>query len=182
MNINERQLLDRLLDGDRNAARALYDAYAGLLSAVCARYVIDDNDRKDVLQDSFVKIFSNLHRFTYRGEGSLRAWMTRITVNMAITFLDKSGRLSHISDALDSAHDVEYEAPDADGVPPDELQQMIRRLPDGYRTVLNLYVFEEKSHKEIAAILGIKPASSASQLFHAKSLMAKMIKEYKSTH
>ncbi len=59
---------------------------------------------------------------------------------------------------------------------------MIMRLPDGYRTVLNLYVFEDKSHKEIAALLNIKPTSSASQLFHAKALMAKMIVEYKRTH
>lgn len=181
MNINEKQILERLQGGDRTAARLLYDAYAGRLTAVCSRYVADGDDVKDVMQDAFVKIFTNIASFTYRGEGSLRAWMTRITVNRAITFLQNSGRLNAMRDTLDSVADVEDQDPDADGVPPDELQAMIRRLPDGYRTVLNLYVFENKSHKEIAALLGIKAASSASQLYHAKALMARMIKEYKSS-
>ena len=68
---------------------------------------------------------------------------------------------------------------DSEGIPPDELQRMIMSLPDGYRTVINLYVFEGKSHKEIADILNIKAKTSASQLYHAKAMMAKKINEYK---
>lgn len=182
MNITEQHILSQLKKGDGTAARALYDKYVGSLAAVCSRYVADADDAKDVLQEVFIKVFTQIDSFTYRGEGSLKAWMTRVAVNMSINFLKKSGRLALVRDDQVEARLVADEEPDADGVPPGALQEMIKSLPDGYRAVLNLYVFEDKSHKEIAEILGIKPTSSASQLYHAKALMAKKIKEYKRTH
>ena len=118
------------------------------------------------MQEVFIKVFTQIASFTFRGEGSLKAWLMRITVNTSLTYLKNAGRLSVVRDDTQVADIVEDEEPDAEGVPPDELQRMIMRLPDGYRTVLNLYVFEDKSHKEIAALLNIKPTSSASQLFH----------------
>lgn len=182
MDTTEQQILERIMAGDNAAPKVLYDRYVGGLTAVCSRYVVDKDDVKDVLQDAFIKIFTQIATFRYRGEGSLKAWMMRIVVNMSINFIKNSGRLDTVRDDFDSTHDVEEEEPDADGVPPDVLQQMIKNLPDGYRTVLNLYVFENKSHKEIATLLNIKPTSSASQLYHAKALMAQKIKEYKRTH
>ena len=101
---------------------------------------------------------------------------------MSINFLKTAGKLPVVHDDLVSLASAEAEEPVADGVPPDVLQEMIKSLPAGYRAVLNLYVFENKSHKEIAQLLNIKPTSSASQLFHAKAMMAKKIKEYKRTH
>lgn len=181
MNLNEQQLLDQLRNGDRTAQKTLYTKYVGSLAAICSRYVVDPDDVKDVLQESFIKIFTQLDSFTYRGEGSLKAWMGRIVVNMSINFIKTSGRLNLVYDDGVSANIAEPEEPDVDGVPPGVLQEMIKKLPDGYRTVLNLYVFENKSHKEIATLLNIKATSSASQLFHAKAMMAKMIKEYKRT-
>lgn len=182
MDISEQQLVDQLQGGDKSAPRMLYCRYAGSLAAVCARYVADGDDVKDVMQDVFVKAFTQISTFAYRGEGSLKAWLIRITVNQSLTFLKNAGRLPTVSDEARTAEIANEEPPDADGVPPEELQRMIKSLPTGYRTVLNLYVFEDKSHKEIAELLGIKPASSASQLFHAKAMMARMIKEYKRTH
>ena len=72
--------------------RSVYEAHIGYLTAVCSRYVTDDEDVKDILQESFVKIFRSLGRFRYRGKGSLRAWMTRIVVNDALKFLRDSKR------------------------------------------------------------------------------------------
>lgn len=182
MDISEQQLVNQLRGGDKSAPRSLYSRYAGMLTAVCSRYVADPDDVKDVMQDVFVKAFTQISSFAYRGEGSLRAWLVRITVNQSLTFLKNAGRLNIVSDEAFAADNIADEAPpDADGVPPEELQRMIKRLPAGYRTVLNLYVFEDKSHKEIAQMLNIKPASSASQLFHAKAMMARMIREYKRT-
>ena len=82
--------------------------------------------------------------------------------------------------ALDEVPET-YEEPDAsavEAIPQKVLMQFINELPAGYRTVFNLYTFEDKSHKEIAQMLGINEKSSASQLFRAKSVLAKKVKEW----
>ena len=172
----EQDLVRKVLQGDKAAMKTLYGQYVGYLTAVCARYVADDDEVKDVLQEAFVKIFRTMDRFSWRGEGSLRAWMTRIVVNDSLKALRRKKPLP-LSATFAEPVDEEEE-PMFAAVPLDVIQGMIRRLPDGYRTVFNLYVFEDKSHKEIASLLGIKENSSASQLFHAKALLARWIKEY----
>lgn len=154
--------------------KMLYSRYAGYLSAVCARYIPDDDQVKDILQEAFIKIFQTLDRFSWRGEGSLRAWMTRIVVNDSL----KALRRKRTVPLPDNLSEMAEEEPDFEGVPLPVIQEMIRKLPDGYRTVFNLFVFEDKSHKEIAALLGIKENSSASQLHHAKAMLGKWIKAY----
>ena len=155
--------------------KMLYDKYVGYLTAVCARYIPDDDDVKDILQEAFIKAFQSLDRFSWRGEGSLKAWLTRIVVNDSLKALRRKKPLS-LSPTL--AESVQDEEPAFEAVPLPVIQGMIRKLPDGYRTVFNLFVFEDKSHKEIASLLGIKENSSASQLFHAKALLARWIKDY----
>ena len=171
----ERKIVERARNGDRSAMKQIYDCYVGYLTATCSRYLPDKGELRDVLQDSFVNIFSSLDKFTYRGEGSLKAWMTRIVVNDALKALRRKKPLP-LSPVLSDI--TEDEVPDFDRIPLDVLQGMIRKLPEGYRTVFNLFVFEEKSHKEIASLLGIKENSSASQLHHAKALLARWIKDY----
>ena len=155
--------------------KMLYDKYVGYLTAVCARYIPDDDDVKDILQEAFIKAFQSLDRFSWRGEGSLKAWLTRIVVNDSLKALRRKKPLS-LSPTL--AESVQEEEPAFEAVPLPVIQGMIRKLPDGYRTVFNLFVFEDKSHKEIASLLGIKENSSASQLFHAKAMLARWIKDY----
>ena len=156
--------------------RLLYDRYIGYLTAVCSRYVVDSAAVKDILQDAFVKVFSKLDGFEYRGEGSLKAWMSRIVVNDSLKSLRGAGRLKYVDELPDTEGDGEIEGvPD---VPVRELAEMIKNLPDGYRTVFNLFVFEKKSHREIAGLLGIKEDSSASQFFRARAMLAKKIKDY----
>jgi len=172
---SEEDLVRRVVRQDPAAIKALYGRYVGYLTAVCGRYIADDEEVKDILQDSFIKIFRSMDRFTYRGEGSLKAWMSRIVVNDALKALRRKKPLP-LSPLLSDI--TEDEEPAFDRIPLDVLQGMIRRLPDGYRTVFNLYVFEDKSHKEIASLLGIKENSSASQLHHAKAQLARWIKDY----
>ncbi len=156
--------------------RLLYDRYIGYLTAVCSRYVVDSAAVKDILQDAFVKVFSKLDGFEYRGEGSLKAWMSRIVVNDSLKNLRGAGRLKYVDELPDTEGEGEIEGmPD---VPVRELAEMIKSLPDGYRTVFNLFVFEKKSHREIAGLLGIKEDSSASQFFRARAMLAKKIKDY----
>ena len=155
--------------------RQFYERYADYLTAVCSRYIPEKADAKDVLQESFVKMFGALDSFEYRGEGSLKAWSSRIVVNTALKSLRKSGRLRYMEALPDLPEESE---PEVDRVPVPVLQQFIQALPDGYRTVFNLFVFEKKSHREIAALLGIKEDSSASQFFRARALLARKIKQY----
>ena len=173
--LSERELLRLVRSGDSSGTRALYERYAGYLTAVCSRYVPDRAAVKDILQDAFISIFTRIADFEFRGEGSLRAWMTRIVVNGALKSLRGSGRLSYVEEIPDREEEDLETLPQ---VPPAVLADMIKALPDGYRTVFNLFVFEKKSHKEIAELLGIKENSSASQFFRARALLARQIKEY----
>lgn len=179
--LNEAGLLELLRSGDPAGMRLFYERYAGLLTAVCSRYVPDTADVKDILQDSFVKIFRNAGRFEYRGEGSLKAWASKIVVNASLKALAASSRQKFVDDLPDVAED-DGDLPALPDIPPQVLQSMIRELPDGYRTVFNLYVFEKKSHREIADLLGIKEDSSASQFFRARALLAKNIKLWMKEH
>lgn len=159
--------------------RLFYERYAGFLTAVGSRYVPERDQLKDILQDALLQIFDAADKFEYRGEGSLKAWACRITVNRALKYLRAQGRLRFVEELPDVP---EEEVHELQQVPPAVLQDFIRELPDGYRTVFNLFVFEQKSHKEIATLLGIKEDSSASQYFRARAHLAKKINQYIKNH
>ena len=177
--MTERELSERCRKQDGKALRMLYECYAGHLMAICLRYVADREVAQDVLHDGFLKIFDAFQHFTYRGEGSLKAWMSRIIINLSIEHLRKTGAASlyvAVDELAENIPDVDEE--EVERIPYDVLMRFIGELPAGYRAVFNLYTFEEKTHKEIAAELGIAEKSSASQLFRAKASLAKKIKDY----
>ena len=176
---SEEDLVRRVVRQDPAAIKALYGRYVGYLTAVCGRYIADDEEVKDILQDSFIKIFRSMDRFTYRGEGSLKAWMRQISVNEALKKIRKRKSRNTLEYKWDLPDLEEEEEPDVGNIPSQVIQEMIRELPEGYRTVLNLYAFEEKSHREISELLGISESTSASQLHRARSLLAKKLDEYK---
>ena len=157
---SEKELLDDIFRGSRDAMHRLYERYVGHAMAVALRYVPLREDAEDVVQDSFIKVFAAIPNFQYRGEGSLKGWLLRITL---------------VEDFPDEPMDEE---PPVEKIPPAELTKMIGELPDGYRLVLNMYVFEQLSHKEIALRLGIQESSSASQYLRAKKLLARKINDY----
>ena len=173
----EQRLVKRLQEGDKTAAREFYTRYGGSLAGVCVRYIADEEDVKDVIQNALVHIFSHITDFKYRGNGSLEAWVVRIAVNESLKFLRTKIQYELLQPDYDVIDDSEDD-PSVRDIPPDIIRQMLNRLPTGYRTVLNLYVFEGKSHQEIASLLGIKKDSSASQLLRAKSMLAQMIRKY----
>ncbi len=179
-NNSEKELLRQIKKGDAEARYLVYKRYIRYLSAVCSRYISNDEDIKDVLQESFLKIFSTIDTFAYQGEGSLKAWMSRIVLNESLKWLKQNQRLE-LTELSDKELDIPNDDPDTEGVPTDVIYQLIRSLPDGYRTVFNLYVIEEKSHREIADILGIKESSSASQLHHAKAMLAEKITQFRNS-
>lgn len=174
----EQRLVKRLQEGDETAAREFYARYAETLSGVCARYITDEEDLKDVFQNALVHIFSHMADFRYRGAGSLEAWATKVMVNESLKFLRTKEQREFLQLDSEAVDEIEDEDPPLSDIPPDVIRRMLNRLPTGYRVVLNLFVFEGKSHQEIARLLGIKKDSSASQLLRAKILLAKMIKKY----
>lgn len=174
----ERQLLDAIRGGDPQALRRLYDRYSRYTMAVGLRYIHDRSDMDDVLQDSFVSILGSIDRFRYKGEGSLKAWVSRIVTNRAVDWLKEHRRIKFVGDIPDEIDEEKEIIPEIDAVPPEILNRMIRQLPVGCRTVLNLYVFEQIPHKDIARRLNIKEKTSHSQYAHARRLLEKMIREY----
>lgn len=177
----EKQIAKRLLDGDRNAVQDLYTLFGDYLAGICARYLAEEDDRKDVLQDSLIRIIERSDSFRWRGEGSLKAWAGRITANTAVSLLRSKARFQE--QTLDpDAPIAEPEPPPVSDIPPEALREMILSLPPGYRAVFNLYVIEGLGHDEISRQLGIAPDSSASQLLRAKRLLVKKINEYRQCH
>lgn len=162
-------------NGDRAAMRRLYDLYSGYIMAIVMRYVPDKDDVPDVVQEAFIKIFTSIVQYEYRGEGTLKMWLSRITANEALGFLRRKGNITFTDNIPDEPIDDE---PDISQITNEALTEMIASLPEGYRVVLNLYVFGQMSHKEIADELGITPSTSASQFYHAKKMLADKIKEY----
>ena len=182
------QLVERIRQKDQRAMSQLYQMYIRELSSVCYRYVPSEADAKDVLQNSFVNIFKSIPTLDYRGEAAFRMWMKKVVVNEALYFLKERRKLRSTFGMRVTEPDLELESDilSSDSEPleaalltPEELHQLIRELPDGCRTVVNLYIFEGYSHRQIAQLLNVSESTSASQLYYAKQVLAKRIKELK---
>lgn len=160
---------------DPRAQKAVYDALAGKMFAVCLRYMGDREAAEDILQDGFVTLYSKLD--SYSGEGSFEGWARKIFVNTALMSLRKKDVLRQTED-VEVAWNVASDNPSAlQQIGYRELQGMIASLPPGFRTVFNMYVVEGYSHKEIAEALGVSEATSRSQLQRARMLLQNKIKE-----
>ena len=175
---NEQQLLSAIKQGDRTAMRQLYERYKGYAMSIGLRYTPEISDVEDVVQDSFVTILTAIGKFDYRGEGSLKGWIGRIVANKAFDFVKQHERITFV----DTIPDAPNDEPEMEHIPPDVLTAMIAKLPSGYRMILNLYVFEHCSHREIASKLGIKESTSSSQLSRARQLLTKMMTDYIKRH
>ena len=171
------RLIERCRQGEADALRELYEAYAQRMRGVCRRYVSDEQTVDDVLHDAFVIIFTSFDRL--RDDSKAEAWMTAITRNVAAKCKDRQKHLSSVPLEVAESVVAPSEEKSVKGVPLEEVLRMIDRLPEGYGRVFRLSVFEGMSHKEIAAMLGIEPHSSSSQLARAKKILRKMMKQYR---
>ncbi len=173
------RLIERCRQGDADALGELYKAYAQRMRGVCRCYISDEQTVEDVLHDAFVIIFTSFDRL--RDVRRAEAWMMAITRNVASKCKDHLEALPMV--ALEETSEAgliaaEDEERDVRGVPLSEVVRMIDRLPAGYGQVFRLSVFEGMTHKEIAAMLGIEPHSSSSQLARAKKMLRKMMQQY----
>lgn len=150
--------------------------------ALCRRYAGEQTLAEDLLHDAFLRVFRSMDKFQWRGEGSLRAWLERVTVNVALEYLRRNSRMDmrSVEDMPGGGQRLPAEeAPvDTARIPAKVLMRFIEELPDGYRTVFNLFCIEGYSHREIASMLGINEKSSSSQLTRAKAMLARRIREF----
>ncbi|MDO4671472.1 RNA polymerase sigma factor [Falsiporphyromonas endometrii] len=164
--------------------KLLYCTYSHYLLGVINRYLSDLDSSKDLLQDSFLLIFDRIEKFKYRGEGSLKAWLTRVVINESLMFLRHSKKMDCCSfdDAIAVDLELEEEEPEEsflDSLSYGDLMALIDQLPPGYKTIFMMYVVDGYSHKEIAKKLGINEKSSSSQLARAKKFLCKEINKLK---
>lgn len=143
--------------------------------AVCLRYVNDMETARDLLQDGFVRVFTNIHSYT--GSGSFEGWLRKIFVNGALEYLRKSDVLRESTDLENSAELVQPDSSAIENLSAAELMKVIQELPAGFRTVFNMFAIEGYSHKEISEALGITESTSRSQFTRARQLLQKRIKE-----
>lgn len=165
-----KQLIEDCLNEDRIAQKQLYELFAGKLFAVALRYMKDRESAEDVLQESFVKIFRYLN--TFRFDSPLEAWMRKIVVNTAIKALRKSNRITqHLDGEYLINEDLHYTNNGYENLSYQQLINLINQLPDGCRTIFNLYAIEGFKHHEIAKMLDVTEGTSKSQYSRAKSLL-----------
>ena len=173
--MDEREIVERCRKGDQTAFRELYDTLSPQLISICRRYLGNTRDAEDVFQEGFVKIVNGIGGFSYRGSGSLSAWAAKVMINSALSQL----RNKEMSVSLESVMEVaEPTREEVRTVPAEKLRQFVSELPANARAVVNLCLFENLSHREVAERLGIKEKSSSSQLAKARKVLAAKIKEY----
>lgn len=172
--MTEQELIKGCIKRDAKSQRMLFDQYSGIMMTVCRRYSNDQKEAEDLLQESFIKVFSHISQ--YRFEGSLEGWIKRIVVNTALRVL-KSKKI-HFSAINEDTHETQsIDSQALTNLNADELLKLIDNLPEGYRIVFNLYALEGYDHNEIAKLLNINPGTSRSQLSKARGLLKTQIKE-----
>jgi RNA polymerase sigma-70 factor (ECF subfamily) len=182
--LTEHELVEGCKRGDDIARRQLYERYAGKMLAICMRYLGNREEAEDLLHDGYIKLFGSFDKFEWQGEGTLPAWMGRVFANLALQHLrkvDVMNQTVELENTSELREDVDRPdtGPDIETIPKKVLMQFIEELPVGYRTVFNMYVFEDLSHKEIASILEITETASSTKLYRAKRMLAEMIRKYR---
>ncbi|MBB6463832.1 RNA polymerase sigma factor [Flammeovirga kamogawensis] len=170
----DEDLIEGCKNGDKRIQRRLYEQYSSALMSVACRYSRTEEDARDIVQESFIKIFKKIG--TFRNESSLKHWMRRIVVNTAINFQRSKLYLYPMMDVNDM-YDLKEEAMALNDYSFQELLNLLQRLPDGCRVIFNLYAIEGYKHKEIAEMTGVTEGTSKSQFSRARKLLKAMIEE-----
>ncbi len=172
---SEEEIINGCVNKNKLFEDLLYNRFASITYAICLRYVADVDDAKDVFQEAFVKVYTQLKN--YKNEGSFDGWVKRIFVNSALDYCRKNRKISFTSVTENEQYiDETFEEQDVD-VPKEILLNLIRNLPDGYRVVFNMYAIEKYSHKQIAETLNIEEGTSKSQLFKARKILQTQVKQ-----
>jgi RNA polymerase sigma factor (sigma-70 family) len=168
--LTEQELVQQCLKNNRQAQEMLYRKYASKMFHICLSYTGDRDSAKDILQDSFIKVFKNIR--DYNSINSLEGWIRRIVTNTAIDYYRKEKRLRYFEDSSDHSHEsVALPANQFIKINTDSVLYHIKRLPEGARLVFHMFAVEGYSHKEIAGKLNISEGTSKSQFNRARTLL-----------
>lgn len=195
--MDEKGLVRRCRAGEPGARQEMYETYAGRVLAVCRRYIRDADRARDLVHDTFLKAWESLDRFRPRRAGSLGAWLCQIAVHLTVDELRRGRHFLEIPDQVrddggsfrDDGGSIRNggrtgnDGPEEPPVNPDRLRQipveeligLIASLPEGYRTVFNLFCLDGYTHREIAQLLGITEKTSQTQYLKARRRLAAMI-------
>lgn len=165
--------IEEALKGNEKAQSLIYEQLAKPLFMLCLRYLKNQEDAEGVFCTGFSKVFQNLSQFEYRNNGAFEAWAKKVMVNECLMSLRKKARAPMMIEPEEYHISSEWSV--LDKLSADELFSLILLLPEGYRTVFNLYEIEGYSHAEIAEKLNINTGTSKSQLYKAKAYLRKII-------
>jgi RNA polymerase sigma factor (sigma-70 family) len=171
--MTEELLLAGCLKNNATAQEALYSRFSPRMLGVCYRFAKNREDAEDMLQEGFIKVFTQMHQ--YRGEGALEGWIRRIVVHTCINILKKNKKFSESLDIIHASSVRINEELIPSIMQAKQVVECIRMLPLGYRTVLNLYAIEGFSHREIAGLLDIEESTSRSQYTRAKAMLEEIL-------
>lgn len=167
-------LIRKCIQNDRAGQLKLYQLFSPVLYGICLKYMKNEDDAKDVFQEAFIIVFQKISQ--YKFEGSFEGWLKRIFINKLIETLNKKKKESFFLDVFDPETDeIAEEELEIIPISQEKMLEYIQDLPDQYRMVFNLYVFEKMKHKEIAKLLQISEGTSKSNLNRAKRILQKRI-------
>ena len=167
--MTEQALIAGCLESETLAQRELYSRYSPRMLSVCYRFAQNREDAEDMLQEGFIKVFTQIH--TFRSQGAFEGWIRRIIVHTCINFLKKHKKFSSNIDLANAQYVFVKEESMPSILQGKQVIECIRHLPMGYKTVLNLYAIEGYSHREIGEMLDIEESTSRSQYTRAKAML-----------
>ena len=178
--LSEKEIIEGCKIGKRRAQHALYNKYCGSMFGVALRYSRNKSEAEDVLQEAFIRIFKYILKFEGRNEGSLTAWIKTIVINTTLSH-NRNNKKHHYTEDVDDVQigenpifDISSDT-DTNEERKNKVMNAMQQLPDGYRTVFNLYSVEGYSHKEIADILDVSENTSKSQLSKARKYLRTLL-------
>lgn len=174
-NTDEEYLVKGCQENNPAAQKMLYNKYVEPMMILCLRYLVNQEEAKEAMMDGFYSSFKNIRGFNYLGPGSLKAWLKKIMINQCLMHLRKRQAFYVTGKDMEYYEDTAV-APDTyESLTAKEIMKLVHALPDGYRTVFNLYCFEGKNHREIAELLGVSENTSKSQLHKAREILKKQV-------
>lgn len=171
--MTEQILIEGCIKNDALSQRELYNKYSSKMLGICYRFAYNKNDAQDILQEGFIKIFSQIH--TFQNKGSFEGWVRRIIVNSCINYIKRNKKYSDNLDLIYATNIHAKQDSLSTILLAKQVVECIRLLPLGFRTVLNLYAIEGYSHKEIAEMLDIQESTSRSQYTRAKGILESIL-------
>jgi RNA polymerase sigma factor (sigma-70 family) len=173
--LNSKELIRLCLLGDQDGQRLLYETFVTPMARLCLRYIRDKDEVQDVLTEGFMRVYDSLKKFKYRDEHSLEVWIRKIMINQCLMSLRKKRSFTLTGYPVADAEPLQVENTD---LPTAEILGLIQTLPEGYRTIFNLFVIDGYDHKEISVLLGISESASRSQLTHARNKLKELLRAH----